>query len=77
MGSRADGAGRLARTVSIPTHQISTTDFGLTKADADALYAWGTNAAHDFFTAPDQQAYLKSFGHTLEPEEQREVAMAR
>jgi NTE family protein len=66
-----------ARTVSIPTHQISTTDFGLTKADADALYAWGTNAAHDFFTAPDQQAYLNSFGQTLEPQEQREVAMAR
>jgi NTE family protein len=56
-----------ARTVSIPTHQISTTDFGLTKSDADALYAWGVNAAHDFFTAPDQVAYLNSFGQTLAP----------
>jgi NTE family protein len=54
-----------ARTVSIPTHQISTTDFGLTRADADSLYAWGVNAAHDFFTAPDQQAYLNSFGQTV------------
>jgi NTE family protein len=54
-----------ARTVSIPTHQISTTDFGLTRAEADSLYTWGVNAAHDFFTAPDQQAYLNSFGKTV------------
>ena len=63
-----------ARTVSIPTHQISTTDFGLTRAQADSLYAWGVNAAHDFFTAPDQQAYLNSFGKSLA---QNEVAVAR
>jgi len=63
-----------ARTVSVPTHQISTTDFGLTRAEADSLYAWGVNAAHDFFTAPDQQAYLNSFGKALE---QNEVAVAR
>jgi hypothetical protein len=54
------------RTVSIPTHQISTTDFGLTKADADSLYGWGVDAAHEFFTAPDQQAYINSFGKALE-----------
>jgi NTE family protein len=54
-----------ARTVSIPTHQIGTTDFGLTEAEADSLYAWGVNAAHDFFTAPDQQDYLNSFGQKL------------
>jgi NTE family protein len=54
-----------ARTVSIPTHQIGTTNFGLTRADADSLYTWGMNAAHDFFTAPDQQTYLNSFGKTL------------
>lgn len=63
-----------ARTVSIPTHQISTTNFGLTRAEADSLYAWGVNAAHDFFTAPDQQAYVNSFRKTLE---QNEVAVAR
>ena len=63
-----------ARTVSIPTHQISTTDFGLTKAQADSLYAWGVKAAHDFFSAPDQQAYLNSFGMTLV---RNEVAVAR
>jgi NTE family protein len=54
-----------ARTVSIPTHQISTTDFGLTMADADALYGWGVDAAHVFFTAPEERAYLNSFGQTL------------
>ena len=63
-----------ARTVSIPTHQISTTDFGLTKAQADSLYAWGVKAAHDFFSAPDQQAYINSFGMTLV---RNEVAVAR
>jgi NTE family protein len=63
-----------ARTVSIPTHQISTTDFGLTRAEADSLYAWGVNAAHDFFTAPGQQAYLNSFGKSPA---QNEVAVAR
>jgi len=54
-----------ARTVSIPTHAISTTDFGLTKTQADDLYGWGKQAAHAFFTAPDQQTYLNSFGKTL------------
>jgi NTE family protein len=54
-----------ARTVSIPTHEISTTDFGLTRAQADSLYAWGVNAAHDFFTSPDQESYLNSFGMKL------------
>ena len=63
-----------ARTVSIPTHQISTTDFGLTSAEADSLYAWGMKAAHDFFSAPDQQAYLNSFGQTVS---RNEVAVAR
>jgi NTE family protein len=63
-----------ARTVSIPTHQIATTNFGLTRAEADSLYAWGVNAAHDFFTAPDQKAYVNSFGLALE---KPEVAVAQ
>ena len=63
-----------ARTVSIPTHEISTTDFGLRPADADSLYAWGLNAAHDFFTAPAQEAYINSFGKTLEPPAQPAIS---
>jgi NTE family protein len=54
-----------ARTVSIPTHDIATTDFGLTSADATNLYNWGDASAHAFFTAPQQQAYLNSFGKSL------------
>jgi NTE family protein len=54
-----------ARTVSIPTHAISTTDFGLTKSQASDLYGWGSAAAHAFFSAPEQQTYLNSFGKSL------------
>jgi NTE family protein len=54
-----------ARTISIPTRGIATTDFGLTTSDANDLYGWGEQAAHAFFTQPEQQAYLNSFGKTL------------
>jgi hypothetical protein len=49
----------------MPTHDISTTNFGLTRTDADNLYTWGQTAAHAFFTDPKQQSYLNSFGKTL------------
>jgi len=55
-----------ARTVSIPTHSIATTDFGLTRSEADDLYHWGLDAAHAFFESPDQIAYLNSFGKTVQ-----------
>jgi NTE family protein len=55
-----------ARTVSIPTHQVSTTNFGLSKAEAANLYDWGEHAAHAFFASPEQRAYLNSFGKTVE-----------
>ncbi len=54
-----------ARTVSIPTHDISTTNFGLTRTDADNLYGWGNAAAHTFFTTPEVQTYLRSFGKNV------------
>jgi NTE family protein len=54
-----------ARTVSIPTHEVSTTNFGLTPAEAQALYDWGLQAAGDFFKDPAQAAYLNSFGQTV------------
>jgi hypothetical protein len=57
-----------ARTVSIPTHSISTTNFGLSSEDADGLYGWGEDAAHAFFTDPQQQEYLNSFGKTITEE---------
>jgi NTE family protein len=54
-----------ARSVSIPTHAISTTNFGLTTSDADDLYKWGETAATNFFNDPKQQDYMNSFGKTL------------
>ena len=54
-----------ARTVSIPTHSISTTNFGLTHTDADNLYSWGQTAAHTFFTTKEQTDYLNSFGKAV------------
>jgi NTE family protein len=51
-----------ARTVSIPTHAISTTNFGLTSTDATNLYSWGEAAATSFFNDPSQMEYLNSFG---------------
>jgi hypothetical protein len=50
---------------SASTHNISTTDFGLSASDASDLYSWGKDAAHAFFTDPQQQAYLNSFGKTV------------
>jgi NTE family protein len=54
-----------ARTVSIPTHDISTTNFGLTTTDANNLYSWGEAAAKSFFNDPNQQEYMNSFGQAL------------
>jgi NTE family protein len=55
-----------ARTVSIPTHAISTTNFGLSKQDADDLYGWGKTAAQAFFSDPAQRQYLNSFGKPVD-----------
>jgi NTE family protein len=55
-----------ARTVSIPTHDVSTTNFGLTQEQADALYSWGERSASAFFADPEQTAYLNSFGRELQ-----------
>ena len=54
-----------ARTVSIPTHDIATTDFGLTPTDAGNLYSWGEASAGAFFASPWVQNYLNSFGQTI------------
>ena len=54
-----------ARTVSIPTHSVATTDFGLTREKADNLYGWGRQAAEAFFNEPEQQKYLNSFGKAV------------
>jgi NTE family protein len=56
-----------ARTVSIPTHDVKTTNFNLSVAEANGLYDWGDAAAKAFFTDADQQAYLNSFAQPVAP----------
>jgi NTE family protein len=60
-----------ARTVSIPTHSIATTDFGLTEQDAHNLYRWGEQAAGAFFSDPTQRQYLNSFGKPVDTTRER------
>ena len=48
-----------ARTVSIPTHDVKTTNFDLTRAEADALYGWGYDETTVFFRSPDTRAYVE------------------
>jgi NTE family protein len=55
-----------ARTVSIPTHDISTTNFGLKEEQAKALYSWGEAAATAFFNDPSQRQYLNGFGKPVD-----------
>jgi NTE family protein len=55
-----------ARTVSIPTRSISTTNFGLSTQDAADLYSWGEAAAAAFFSEPTQRQYLNSFGTPID-----------
>jgi NTE family protein len=54
-----------ARTVSIPTHSVSTTNFNLTQEEAQSLYGWGKDAATAFFNDPAQKSYLNSFGQAV------------
>jgi NTE family protein len=55
------GAASGARTVSIPTGTVATTDFGLTRHQADELYERGRSRAQDFFTSDDTRRYLEAF----------------
>jgi NTE family protein len=55
-----------ARTVSIPTHAIKTTQFGLSAQEADDLYRWGYEEAKAFFRSAEQREYMNSFGQAPE-----------
>jgi NTE family protein len=50
-----------ARTVSIPTGRIATTDFALTRGEADDLFQRGYDRAKEFFDSADTKKYLKEF----------------
>ena len=47
-----------ARTVSIPTRDVTTINFDLPKEQADSLYRWGYEETKEFFASPETQAYL-------------------
>jgi NTE family protein len=59
------GGAAYARTVSIPTHDVKTTDFNLSADTAQALYSWGEEAARRFFKSPKVREYQNSFGERL------------
>jgi NTE family protein len=65
------------RTVSIPTHDVKTTDFNLTRALAEDLYGWGYDEAKAFFESGEQQEYLNTFGQApdTKPGKSRERAL--
>jgi NTE family protein len=50
-----------ARTVSIPTGAIATTDFGLTRAQAEGLFERGRSRAREFFTSMSTRQYVEEF----------------
>jgi NTE family protein len=50
-----------ARTISIPTLGIGTTEFEITDARKEALYQSGRDAAEDFLEAWDFDAYIAEF----------------
>ena len=49
-----------ARTVSIPTRDVETTNFNLTEREADELYGWGYEEAVRFFESAETRAYVDS-----------------
>jgi NTE family protein len=59
------GGAAYARTISIPTHDVKTTDFNLSADKAEELYRWGEKAARGFFLSPKLREYQNSFGERL------------
>ncbi len=50
-----------AHTIAIPTHSIASTQFDLTKAQAQQLYESGIMAATHFFKTWDFEAYVTTY----------------
>jgi NTE family protein len=55
------GRATSARTVSIPTGAIATTDFALTPQDAKQLFERGETRAQEFFESEETRRYLEEF----------------
>jgi NTE family protein len=57
-----------ARTIRVDTAGVGVLDFGISRADTQALYEKGFGAAQDFLSGWNWQAYLRRFrGVTNEP----------
>jgi NTE family protein len=49
------------RTVNIPTFDVATTDFQLSRANGDKLFESGVKSTTQFFARPTTHAYLEQF----------------
>jgi hypothetical protein len=54
-----DSAG--ARTINIPTFDVATTDFRLSKENGARLYESGVTSTQKFFELPATREYLEQF----------------
>ena len=50
-----------ARTIRVDSTKVGVLDFGISRAEIDALYARGYEAAAAFLSTWDEQAYIKRF----------------
>jgi len=65
---------QFARTIPIPTLGVGTTDFGISRERAEALYQSGLAAAQDFLSRWDFDAYVEEFRHGKSHSRRAEVA---
>jgi NTE family protein len=62
-----------ARTVSIPTGRVGTTQFSLSKDEAEQLYRSGLERAGAFFGSDETRAYLERFAERAAGKAERAV----
>ncbi len=65
-----------ARTISIPTLGVKTTEFDLSPARAARLYEAGQQAARDFFATWDFQEYVRQYRQVREERGRRRWRLA-
>jgi NTE family protein len=63
-----------ARTITIPTLGISSTDLDITPEQAEALYRSGRTAAEDFLASWDFAGYIAAFRTGKPHSRRRQVA---
>jgi len=52
------------RTINIPTFEINTVDFNLTRENGERLYRSGVESTNRFFVRPETRKYLEQFQPT-------------